>query len=433
MIALILEAALRSLALAAVVWLAMAAVRPRNPHLHKTVWTTVVLASIAMPFLVGFSVAPQIPAPAAFAPASGLTLGLVADDRAGAPTHWVQSATALYALAACALVLRFAIGLARTGRIWHRAEILREPWAAADRVRVSTEIRSPATFGSTILLPAEYSSWSAQKLAAVMAHERSHVRRRDCYVLWMARLHACVFWINPLAWWMHRRLAALAETTSDDAVVAEMGDRPAYAQVLLEIAAPLARPRVAAAVEMSGSQLPVAARIERIISDIAPQAAPKRVYQILAALLVLPAVAASAVSLRAPAVTTLARAEETNMAPSEPNPSADPLAPKLISGDTDLENYYPPEAKRAGLEGLVTIYIQIDADGIPTGTRITAEKPLDVGFGAQADALVRTFRFSNPRHQPTELPMQVKFTLKGHGGGGFPLEPLPPAPTPAGG
>jgi bla regulator protein blaR1 len=431
MIALIVEAALRSLVLAAVVWLAMAAIRPRNPHLHETVWITVVLASIAMPFLIAFSIAPEIPAPASvLAPGSALTLRLVATDMAGAPTPWVQGATALYALAACGLVLRFAIGLARTWRIWRRAEILREPWAASDRVRVSGALRSPATFGSTILLPAEYSAWSGQKLAAVMAHERSHVRRRDCYVLWIARLHACVFWINPLAWWMHRRLAELAETTSDDAAMAELGDRTAYAQVLLEIAAPLAKPLAVAAVEMSGSRLPVAARIERIISDIAPAAAPKRVYRIMAALLVLPAVVASAASLRAPAIATFARAEEANVAPNEQNPAEDDLAPKLISGDMELEKYYPPDAARNGIEGLVTIGIRIDADGLPTGTRILAEEPLDLGFGTQADALVRTFRFTNPRHQPAEIPMKVKFTLKGHGSPGL---PLPPPPNPAGG
>jgi TonB family protein len=430
MIALVLEAALRSLALTAVVWLAMLAVRPRNPHLHKTVWTTVVLASIAMPFLLAFSVAPQISAPAVvLAPASVLTRTLGAQGIAHAPAHWLQSATTLHALAAFALVLRFGVGLARTWGIWRRAEILREPWAASDRVRVSTELRSPATFGSTILLPVEYSAWSEQKISAVMAHERSHVQHRDCYVLWIARLHACVFWINPLAWWIHRRLAELAETTSDDAVVAELGDRPAYAQVLLEIAAPAMRAHTVTAVEMSGSRLPIASRIERIISDIAPAAAPKRMFQIVAELLVLPIVAASAATLRAPAITTLARADETNRTPTDSDSPTDPLAPRLIWGDMNLENYYPPEAKRAGIEGLVTIRIQIDAEGIPTGTRIMAEEPLDIGFGVQADALVRTFRFSNPRHQAAEIPMKVKFSLKQPAAS----HPLPAPPNPAGG
>lgn len=45
----------------------------------------------------------------------------------------------------------------------------------------------------TGLLPTDFSSWSARKLAAVMAHERAHVLHRDCYVLWIAHLHACVF------------------------------------------------------------------------------------------------------------------------------------------------------------------------------------------------------------------------------------------------
>ncbi|MEJ0034523.1 MAG: hypothetical protein WDO68_00320 [Gammaproteobacteria bacterium] len=63
MIALILEAALRSLALGVVVWLAMFALRPRNPHLQKTVWITVLLASLVMPFVLKSRVAPSFDMP----------------------------------------------------------------------------------------------------------------------------------------------------------------------------------------------------------------------------------------------------------------------------------------------------------------------------------------------------------------------------------
>jgi hypothetical protein len=48
MIALIVEAAVRSLALGAAVWRALVGVRPHNPHLHKTVWSTVLLAPAAI-------------------------------------------------------------------------------------------------------------------------------------------------------------------------------------------------------------------------------------------------------------------------------------------------------------------------------------------------------------------------------------------------
>jgi TonB family protein len=414
MITLIVEAALRSLALGLLVWLALAVARPSNPHLHKTVWISVVLASIAMPFLIGLRVAPVVPAPTYI-----VTLQSGTSLIAQAPAHWTLSATALYTLVALTLLVRFAIGLLTTWRIRANATVLREPWTQQDDVRVSLRLRSPATFGSTILLPPEFCEWSERKLAAVMSHERSHVHRKDCYILWIARLHTCLFWINPLAWWMQSRLAALAETTSDDAAVAELGDRPAYAEVLLEIAASHPATRlVTVGAEMAASEPHIATRIERIISGIAPSVAPKRRHQALAIAFLIPAVAVSAATLTPPV--KLAQAD---------------MEPKLIdAGDArdlgSLERYYPPEAAHLGIEGLVTISISIDAQGRPTDTLILDETPLDAGFGASASALVHTFRYSNPRHQPTQLSIKVKFELKG---GASNLKGLPPPQSPAGG
>ena len=46
MIALLIEAALRSLALGVVVWVGLVTLRPRNPRLQKTVWLTVLLIPV---------------------------------------------------------------------------------------------------------------------------------------------------------------------------------------------------------------------------------------------------------------------------------------------------------------------------------------------------------------------------------------------------
>ena len=421
MIALIVEAALRSLALGLVVWLALAAIRPRNPHLHKTVWTTVLLASFAMPLLIGSTVALEIPAPTVVLS----TLQSGAAPLVQPPMHWLQGASILYALATVALLGRFALGWFRMWRIRRRATVLHEPWTRSDDVRVSLNLRSPATFGSTILLPPEFCEWSERKLSAVLVHERSHVQRGDCYVLWLARIHTSLFWISPLAWWLQSRLAALAETTSDDAVVVELGDGPAYAEVLLEIAASQPLEHLSfAATEMASSLASIAARIDRIISGIAPAAAPKRRYQLLAIALLLPAVAVSAATLQVPPM-KLAQADTPSQADED-----DPLRPRIISGGdpAETENFYPPMAKARGLDGRVKVAIDIDAEGMPTGAHVLDETPVDVGFGEAATLIVQTFRFSNPRHLPTQIQLAVKFELKRTA----PAE-LPPPQPPAGG
>src|SRR5215470_1316509 len=52
MMALLVESALRSLALGGAVWLGLALLRVRNPHAHMTAWTVVLVASLSMPILM---------------------------------------------------------------------------------------------------------------------------------------------------------------------------------------------------------------------------------------------------------------------------------------------------------------------------------------------------------------------------------------------
>jgi hypothetical protein len=201
MISLVVEAVVRSMALGLMLWVALYLSRSRNPHLHKMLWSTVLLASLAIPFVMRAHVTPVIQAP---------DYVLTLRGGGGAPTHWSAAwngASVLYASIALLLFLRYAYSLFQVWRIRRNASVLREVWAAGLDVRATAHISCPATFGSTILLPSGYTEWSAQKLRAVIAHEHSHVLHKDCYVLWLARLHTCLFWINPLAWWLQRRLA----------------------------------------------------------------------------------------------------------------------------------------------------------------------------------------------------------------------------------
>ena len=52
MIAALAEAALRSFALGGVVWIGLILFRVRNQHVHMTAWVVVLLASLAMPFVM---------------------------------------------------------------------------------------------------------------------------------------------------------------------------------------------------------------------------------------------------------------------------------------------------------------------------------------------------------------------------------------------
>jgi beta-lactamase regulating signal transducer with metallopeptidase domain len=94
----------------------------------------------------------------------------------------------------------------------------------------------PLTLGwrrPVVVLPSAWTAWPNGELHAVLAHERAHARRRDPLVQWLAALNRAVFWFHPLAWWLQRRIAALAEEACDSAVIAAGHDPRDYAEYLL--------------------------------------------------------------------------------------------------------------------------------------------------------------------------------------------------------
>jgi TonB family protein len=428
MIVLIAEAALRSLALGAVVWLALRIFPSRNPHLQKTVWLTVLVASIVMPFVLAWRVAPTFEAPSYL-----ITLG----EGAAAPNAAVPGAltslktllqsgaiTIAWLLVTLALVARFGFGLLRIWRIRRHAVPMASACVGPFDVRVTPKVLSPATFGSTILLPVEAHEWGEGKLAAVLSHERSHVRHYDCYVQWLARLHACIFWFNPLAWWLNRRLAELAETTSDDAVIQTTTDRTAYADLLLEIARKPAPGRLV----MSAARPNISARIERIISDIPPALPPRRWVRWAAVAVLIVPITMAAATLRAP--TAL---KATPAATPAPKAASAPQL-KLIDTGPGSEKFYPAAAKRAGIKGVVTLALTVDRNGTVTDTRIVDMTPNDVdwGFGPAASEVGRTLQFSNPTGRTASTNIRVKFELKDRPvKTPDPASPVPGATSPA--
>ncbi|MCG8648387.1 MAG: M56 family metallopeptidase, partial [Pirellulales bacterium] len=79
-------------------------------------------------------------------------------------------------------------------------------------------------------------SWDDEKLAAVIAHELTHVDRHDFFVMLAAEFNRCLYWFHPASWWLRRQLADLAEEACDDAAIEQTGDPAGYARHVLEIA-----------------------------------------------------------------------------------------------------------------------------------------------------------------------------------------------------
>jgi hypothetical protein len=397
------ESAVRSLALALAVALVLRVLRVEHAHLAKRAWTSVLILALAMPALVALHIpsfsflalwsTPRIvilPATRAISAVSTLTLNpperssrsnasvftttprqseLVAPAvtsnlpvpaaLAGPPQHapaarhirWWQIGFAAYLLITAFLLVRVLLGIALAARLWRRAQT----FATSETdlpVRLSLDLRSPATVGRGILLPLEAIDWDEAALRATLAHEAQHIREGDFYLQLAATLHHCFFWISPHAWWLRPQLSRLSETICDRAAIASSGDGLGYAQLLVRFATAERTPEGMLAMAQSAG---LRERIERLIAD--PQlssAFRHRRGQAIAAgalLATVAIVAAASVHIIQPATIVLAAPQAPASPPPPPvaaPPAAAPQAPPAPDAAPDpAPTPAPPNAAPA--------------------------------------------------------------------------------------
>jgi len=317
MLALLAVSALRSIALGAAVWLALTLPRIRNPHVRMTVWTAVLIASLAMPVLtpwmkvtlpaaspwtspaeIAWVRVPWIaasPAMPAESPSAASPQPYLAPSAPSHPVDWRLAATGIYALVSGVMLLRLFAGVMLTWRVVGAARpvgdlAVRDLSIGAD-IRVSEIVLVPVTFASTILLPSAYSEWSERKLRAVLLHEGAHVAHGDFIVLLLAAIHRAVFWFNPFSWWLLIRLTDLAEMVSDDVAIAGIDDRRGYADILLDVARNAQRLPSGLAMARPNT---VRQRVDRILRETVPPAGLSRRRRALIAVALVPLAVLSA-------------------------------------------------------------------------------------------------------------------------------------------
>jgi hypothetical protein len=317
MTAVMIEAALRALAFAIAVGASLRLLRVRNVPVRKAAWSVVLIASLAMPFLMRWPAAagwagrfawavpirvkqlavPQtqvktapavllasddtpvtLPASSAVAP-SPVAISAVPDDvpvtltvastEAPRPTkfQWPPAGrliAMMYLAVSGVLLLRLLWGLVVALRLWMTADLVSPLVAPEPHVRSSQKIPSPVTLGSGIVLPASYIEWDMKKLKTVLAHERSHVRQFDFYLQVLASLYTALFWFSPLGWWLRRALTSLGEAIGDRAGIDAAASRSSYAEILIEFAAMPRQTLPGVAMARPGN---LAHRIERLLNE----------------------------------------------------------------------------------------------------------------------------------------------------------------------
>jgi beta-lactamase regulating signal transducer with metallopeptidase domain len=307
----LIDSSLRALLLAALVAVCLGALRVRATGLRHGAWTAVLAGMVLMPMLTRiaptFSVAvPNVPpghifeqtverltgderVPTTTAAANQLR------ERAGQtvpsavtasrpPWPWAATGMCVYVIGLLVLLVRTWAGWRRAARLVAASEPIIVPRELAgiasrpgDDIRESSAVSVPLVVGwirPAVVLPVDWLRWTEIDLRAVLVHELAHVARRDPLVAALAHANACLFWFHPLAWWLKRHLAILAERACDEAGVRSVGEPQAYAQALIRMAA-LARRNGGRlqphAVGIDG-QGPLARRIDRVLLHDLPRA-----------------------------------------------------------------------------------------------------------------------------------------------------------------
>src|SRR5262245_11890676 len=245
---LLVESAIRITVLAFGVALVLRLLRIRSPRVAHRAWSAVVLVMLLLPAFVvwgpSFDV-PLLPSPAsigAFAVgerdttrADSLAIRVAVPAPPDASQRLLTGtavALTVYVAGACVFLARFAVG-------WRRARAIRRTAVHARGRLTHPACVTPMTIGiitPVVILPPDWTQWSETQLAAVLAHEEEHVRRRDPLVATLALFNRAIFWFHPLAWWLQRTIARLSEHACDAVVIARGYDRDVYSACLLHFA-----------------------------------------------------------------------------------------------------------------------------------------------------------------------------------------------------
>ncbi len=341
------EWALRSSVLILAGALLLWVLRVKSSSIRLAVWTALLCASLALPVLT--SVLPGLPllmkqvTPARVeAPIPVDDSGLVQSFPIIRPEpvrfDWARAALIAYILVALTLLLRLCVGLALSLRLLWNSR------ATGTGVRESDSVTAPVTLGiirPEIVLPADWRNWKAAKLDAVLAHERSHIQRRDPAVQLLSAIHRALLWHSPLSWFLHRRILRTAEEASDDAAVFVTQDRALYAEVLLDFMQRGVRRASWIGIPMARYGK-VEARIHRILDGTTLSRGVSR-WSI-----------AAIVALGAP-VAYVVSAAQPQAPPQQPAPVAPAASPRTIAKPQAPAAARPAKPEPVYLNGLGTV------------------------------------------------------------------------------
>ena len=373
-----------------------------------------------------------------WAPAQGADVIVRATGVEPASWNGARWLMAAWIAGTCVALLLLARDVARLRRLVHDADRLVDRRCTAlcrtsarrlglsrtPELLVSPHAVMPMTWGvrhPRIMLPALALEWPTERLRSVLAHELGHVARADWPIHLAAQLACAAYWFHPLFWAAERALGRETELAADDEALRaglEAGD---YAANMVEIVRACRTDVLSrSAVAMAGAR-PLERRIASLLQPDANRArVSRRIAFAVAAIgvaAVLPVAAVTAggamdVNVRTVALPVALRTFTA--------PGPEPATP-MVRGSQVEEYTTPPlysdEARRRGVEGIVTLAFRVGQDGQVSRARVLK----GLGFGLDQNALValRQWRFRPGQRLGTpaavDAEVDIEFNLRSEG------------------
>lgn len=311
--------------------------------------------------------------------------------------------------------------------------------ARVPAVVVSARALTPMTWGvrrAQVLLPLKATEWPRERLTAVLAHEFAHVVRGDWVVHVVAQIVCAIYWFHPLFWVAERTLGRESEQAADDQALRAGVDARDYASHLVAI---VRDARAASSIRTAAVAMARAAYLERRIAALLRTGANRdRVTRravvraaVASGVLAMPIGAMSVdrtfdVDVRAASLpSALATTSDSGWEPMLPfvrrartmdavtGSGGDRTTAPAIAEYT-TPPLYSDEARRRGIEGIVTIGVHVDEHGALSAARVM--NGLGAGLDQNALVAMRQWRFRPGMRAgvpvPSDAEVEIEFNLR---------------------
>ena len=265
-----------------------------------------------------------------------------------------------------------------------------------------------------VVLPQNWLNWDDVTLRSVLAHELTHIQRRDDRWLLLTRVLVLSYWWMPWLIWLYRSYVRVMEESCDDAASELVGHQQAYAGALVDAAGVAQNRRTDNFSHVTNMvEHHLVGRIGRFADTRVLELDTSGVYWWVIGILLTVTGLTGVEPVLAPAQVPVVDFVQAVSAPRDADlPQQQAVYPRVAehvqipAGSSAAAGerirqprragsaVYPGAAIRRGIEGEVVVEFGVSADGNVTNARVLQSHPAEV-FNASALHAV-----SNTRYRP---------------------------------